>query len=59
MPLAATKANAIIKLKEMLGCSRVVAFGDGINDMEMFRIADESYAVKNAVPELPDQSGEI
>lgn len=52
MPLTVTKANAIRQLKEMLGCDRVVAFGDGINDREMFEMADESYAVANAVPEL-------
>lgn len=52
MPLTSTKANAILKLKKMLGCDKIVAFGDGINDMEMFRLADESYAVQNAAPEL-------
>ena len=30
----------------------VIAFGDGVNDMEMFRLADEAYAVENAVEEL-------
>ena len=39
-------------MKELLGCGRLVVFGDGINDMDMFKIADESYAVENAVPEL-------
>ena len=29
-----------------------MAFGDGKNDIEMFEIADESYAVENAVDEL-------
>ena len=29
-----------------------MVFGDGINDLDMFHIADEAYAVENAVPEL-------
>ena len=52
MPLKATKANGIQTLKELLFCDRIVAFGDGLNDMDMFKIADECYAVSNAVDEL-------
>lgn len=52
MPRKATKANGILTLKEMLLCDKIIAFGDGINDIDMFRIADESYAVSNAVDEL-------
>lgn len=52
MPRKATKANAILKLKELLGCDRIVSFGDAINDLPMFRISDECYAVENAVEEL-------
>lgn len=52
MPREATKANAIIRLKAMLECDRVVAFGDALNDIPMFQIADECYAVENAVEEL-------
>ena len=52
MPAKATKANAILKLKEMLGFEKVVCFGDAINDIPMFEIADEAYAVENAVNEL-------
>lgn len=52
MPLAATKANAVLQVKELLGCDKIVAFGDGLNDMDMFKIADASFAVANAVPEL-------
>ena len=52
MPKNATKSNAILKLKEMLGYDRIVCFGDGINDISMFRIADECYAVENAEEEL-------
>ncbi len=52
MPAKATKAGGIQRLKEILGCDRVVAFGDGINDKPMFEAADECYAVENAVDEL-------
>ncbi len=31
-----------------LGCEKVVAFGDGKNDIDMFELADEGYAVENA-----------
>jgi hydroxymethylpyrimidine pyrophosphatase-like HAD family hydrolase len=52
LPRNATKANAILKLKEMLGCDRIVCFGDAENDLSMFRIADESCAMANAVDEV-------
>lgn len=54
MPKAASKANAIKQLKEQLGCDRLVVFGDGKNDIDMFEIADEAYAVGNAVDELKE-----
>lgn len=52
MPLAASKSNAIRQLREKLGCDRLVVFGDGKNDVDMFELADEGYAVSNAAPEL-------
>lgn len=52
MPAGATKANAIRKLKEICGCDKVISFGDAINDIPMFEISDECYAVENAVEEL-------
>ncbi len=52
MPISASKSGAIRQLKEKLGCERVVAFGDGRNDIDMFVLADEGYAVRNAVEEL-------
>ena len=54
MPRRASKGKAILRLKEMLQCQRVVCFGDGLNDLPMFAIADESYAVENAVPALKE-----
>ncbi len=52
LPEKATKANAVMQLKVLYGCDRVVCFGDGINDMPMFSVCDECYAVSNAVDEL-------
>lgn len=52
MPMEATKAKAIQRLKKIMNCNYVVTFGDGLNDLEMFESADECYAMENAVPEL-------
>lgn len=52
MPKKATKANAIQKLKKLWDCEKVVSFGDAVNDIPMFQISDECYAVENAVDEL-------
>lgn len=52
MPRKATKYNAILKLKELWRCDKVISFGDSINDIPMFRISDECYAVENAVESL-------
>ncbi len=54
MPAKATKAHAIMKMKQILGCDRVVSFGDAINDIPMFQVSDESYAVENAVSGLKE-----
>lgn len=54
LPKKATKANAIQTLKELWNCDRVVSFGDAINDIPMFRISDECYAVSNAVDALKE-----
>lgn len=54
LPKNATKANAVLQLKDYCGCDRLVVFGDGINDIPMFKAADECYAVENAAPELKE-----
>ena len=52
VPKVASKARAALQLKEMLGAERLVVFGDQVNDIPLFSVADEAYAVGNAVPEL-------
>jgi len=52
MPLNASKANAIKQLQSLLECEKLVVFGDGKNDIDMFELADESYAVQNAHEDL-------
>jgi len=52
LPKKSSKGNAILTLKEMLKCDRIITFGDAINDIPMFKISDECYAVENAVDEL-------
>ncbi len=52
MPLNASKAKAIKQLQSLLKCEKLVVFGDGKNDIDMFESADESYAVQNAHEDL-------
>lgn len=48
--------NAIQQLKAMFNCEKVVVFGDGKNDIDMFEIADEGYAVSNAHETLKEKA---
>ena len=59
LPAKATKANAALQLKSMLGCDEIVAFGDESNDISMFSVADKKYAVSNAVQELKEIATEV
>ena len=51
-PRNCTKAKSLLKLKEQYGFRKLVVFGDSLNDLTMFRSADEAYAVSNAMDEL-------
>ena len=59
MPIHATKANAILTLKSRLHCDKVICFGDGINDIQMFKAADYSYAVSNANNQLKSVATDV
>lgn len=52
----ASKKNALIRLKAMLECGEIVVFGDNLNDLSMFEIADRSYAVENALDAVKAQA---
>ena len=52
MPAETSKAAAVSQLKELMDCDKLVVFGDGKNDLDLFEIADECYAVANADEEL-------
>ena len=52
MPAGASKAQAILRLKKILGARKVITFGDAQNDIPMFKVSDECYAVANACDEL-------
>ncbi len=55
----ATKAVGIEKIKKMSGCTRVICFGDSPNDLPMFSVADEAYAVSNATPSLIEAATQV
>lgn len=59
MPPEVSKSNAIKQLLEMLECDKLIVFGDGKNDIDMFQIADESYAVENAHEDLKMHATDI
>ncbi len=52
MPAQASKANAVTRLKKILGADKVITFGDAQNDQPMFEVSDECYAVANACAQL-------
>ena len=56
LPANGSKAEGIKKMLAHLNYSQsdVIAFGDGLNDMEMIRFAGTGVAMGNAVPELKD-----
>ena len=51
-PAGATKGSGIRRIAEDHGFTRVVAFGDGANDLPLFAEADESYATASAPDEV-------
>ncbi|MGI9325380.1 MAG: HAD family hydrolase [Pseudomonadales bacterium] len=50
----ASKGNAIEVMRQELGASKVLCFGDSNNDLSMFAAADEAYAPSNAKPEVKE-----
>ena len=54
--MQSSKANGIKYLKKEYNFSKVISFGDNYNDIPMFNISDECYAVSNAVNSLKEIS---
>lgn len=50
----ATKAKGIEKLKKLRNFDKIICFGDHLNDLSMFELANEAYAVANAVDEVKE-----
>lgn len=59
LPKGVSKASAVQTLAKILGCSNIVAFGDGKNDIPLFEAANECYAVENAVDELKEIANDV
>lgn len=58
VPKGGSKAQGIAKLLEVMGFEDVptYAFGDGMNDLEMFGAVDHAIAMENAVPALKEKA---
>lgn len=49
-----SKASAALRIKQLTGCDRLVCFGDDVNDIPLFQVADECYAPRNAIGALTE-----
>ena len=58
-PREGNKKDALIFLKNRLQVSKIVCFGDNKNDIPMFEVSDEGYAVENAVDALKELATRI
>lgn len=47
-----TKGDAVKIVQHQIGADRVICFGDSDNDISMFAVADECYAMGQGLPEL-------
>ena len=55
----ASKGSAVELLRNQLGASNVICFGDSDNDLSMFELADEAYAPSNAKPYIKDAATSV
>jgi Cof subfamily protein (haloacid dehalogenase superfamily) len=49
-----SKASGALEVKKIVNADKIVAFGDNLNDIPLFEISDECYAVKEAHNQLKD-----
>lgn len=54
-----TKAHAAEKVKTATRSDALVCFGDGLNDLPLFAIADQAYAVANSTAEVRSRATAI
>ena len=47
-PTNASKGHAALYLKEKYDFNKLITFGDNLNDISMFEVSDESYAMGNS-----------
>jgi Cof subfamily protein (haloacid dehalogenase superfamily) len=52
----ANKRDGVAQLKSLLQAEKIVCFGDNLNDLPMFEIADEKYAMGNAHPLVKEKA---
>lgn len=57
--ISGTKGDAVKFLQRQTGARRMVCFGDSDNDLSMFALADEAYAMDNALPELKEMATDV
>ena len=55
----ASKANGAKEIQNTVHADRITAFGDNLNDLTLFSVADEKYAVENAVAVLKTQADAV
>lgn len=53
------KASALLRLKHLLGADKMVVYGDNLNDLPMFAVADEAIAVGNALDEVKTHATKV
>lgn len=54
-----SKASAIRRVAKNVGAERIVVFGDNLNDLPMFAVADHAVAVGNAMPQVKAAADEV
>ncbi len=54
-----SKGTAALEIKRLTGADRIVAFGDNLNDLPLFEVSDEAYAVSNAHNELKKSATDV
>ena len=55
----ASKANGIKLLSDYIEHDKLICFGDNLNDIPMFELADECYATANAVERVKEFSTDV